>query len=70
MSAEHKITGSGPQHDWDCPPCVEANNERKARHAATPNPHRPGTKVYAKFESMRYVGLSGCDPRTETYWSM
>lgn len=54
-------------HRWDCPPCVAADAERRAGRK---NPHRPGTKVAARWESLNEAGLTACDPRTETYWSM
>ena len=66
---EH-ILGGGPMHAGDCPACIESSERAVARRAAVPNPHRPGTKAYAKFEKERYAGLNAIDPRTETYWCM
>lgn len=68
--AEHKGAGGyGQTHAWDCPACVEAANERRARDVAE-NPHRPGTKAHARRASEDSAASLGCDPRTETYWSM
>lgn len=69
-TSPHVISRGGPMHDWDCPACVAEDARRRAARAAMVNPHRPGTKVHAKFERERYQGLNAVDPRTETYWSM
>lgn len=68
--AEHKGAGGyGQTHAWDCPACVEAAEAHRARHEET-NPHRPGTKAHAQRAREDAAARMGCDPRTETYWSM
>lgn len=66
---EHKTSGGYGPHAWDCAPCKEAADERRARDERE-NPHRPGTKAHAKWDAMASSSRMGCDPRTETYWSM
>lgn len=67
---EHKGKGGyGQTHDWDCPACVKADADRKARDEAE-NPHRPGTKAHERWAIMAAAGRVACDPRCETYWTM
>jgi hypothetical protein len=59
----------GTTHDWDCPACVAKSNADAEWRKAN-NPHRPGTKAYAEWESDMANAYWGCDQRGETYWSM
>ena len=56
-----------PMHDRDCPGCIFDAEERTARYAET-NPHRKGTKAWAKRELDDRYMVYALDMRNEHYW--
>lgn len=65
---QHNNGGGYGPHPWDCPACVLAAKRRKENRR--PNPHRPGTKVAARWEREQNALDWAMDLRGETYWSM
>lgn len=67
MTEHKRRTETGPVHAMDCPGCIEERAEREARYAET-NPHRKGTKAWAKRDGEDRQALYALDMRYEHYW--
>lgn len=65
----HQSSGGYGPHDWSCPACI-AESMRRTEYRLNNNPHRPGTKVAARWDRDRSSVDWAMDMRGETYWSM
>lgn len=57
----------GTTHDIDCKACLKDDADRQDRIGK--NPHRPGTKAAARWDSEQSRVMWATSPRSETYWA-